>query len=522
MRRFRSALVPFGLAAAIATVSGQGTTGGGTDAAFERFFQARTTEEIAAASDAIVASGVGFDEAYARLKRGRTYAPTVARGIVQASHRNDSGEYFYTLDVPQSYDPARRYQVRVQLHGGVGRIEKSAAPASAPSGRLAGVEQIYVYPYAWRDAPWWSRRQIGNLHTILDTLKRTYNVDENRIVLSGVSDGGTGAYFYAMRDPTPYASFLPLNGFLPVLKNEMALADGDVFPNNLRNRPLFVVNGGRDPLYPTSIVDPVIAHLKLGGVDVEYHPQPLAGHDTSWWGDVQDGFERFVGERPRQPLPDTLTWATNEAPGRAFWVVIDRLADARADDAPLPDLNSQASAPTTDFGARSSGTQINRVASGSNAQQIGLQSGDVVTAINGQPVGAGADITELLRGFPPGRPLLLTVTRNGASQRLTGRYAPTVLAGDAEMLLPAERAPGRVDLLRTGNIVDARTQRVGAFTLLLSPDQFDLTSPVIVMVNGRPTVQQAVQKDVQTLLRWAAQDNDRTMLFAAELHVEVR
>lgn len=521
MRRLRSVLLPVTLAAAAAAVAAQGRPGGDADALFDRFFQARTAEEIASASDAIAASGIGFDEAYARLKRGRTYAPTVPRGIVQASHRNDSGEYFYTLDVPQAYDPARRYQVRVQLHGGVGRMEKSAPPASAPAGRLAGVQQIYVYPYAWRDAPWWSRRQLDSLRTILDALKRTYNVDENRVVLSGVSDGGTAAYFYAMRDPTPYASFLPLNGHLLVLKNEIASADGDVFPNNLRNRPLFVVNGGRDPLYPTSVVDPVLEQLKLGGVDVEYHPQALAGHDTSWWPEVQDAFERFVGERPRQALPDTLTWETSDAPARAFWLVVDRLADARATDAPLPDLNEHASRPVPDFGVRSSGPQINRVAGGSNAQQIGLQSGDVVTAINGQPIAAGADLGEMLRGFPPGRPLVLAVTRNGASQRLTGRYAPTVIAGDAEMLLPPERASGRVDVMRTGNIVDARTRRVGAFTLLVSPDQFDLTQPVTVIVNGRPAVEQVVQKNLRTLLAWAGRDNDRSMLFAAELRVEV-
>ena len=62
-------------------------------------------------------------------------------------------------------------------------------------GRLAGAEQIYVLPAAWNDAPWWSDAQVDNLRGILDAVKRTYNVDENRVVLSGVSDGGTGAYF---------------------------------------------------------------------------------------------------------------------------------------------------------------------------------------------------------------------------------------------------------------------------------------------------------------------------------------
>src|SRR5436309_15808802 len=213
------------------------------DAAFSSFFQARTAQGVAAASEQIVASGVGFDEAFSRLRRGRVYSRDVPRGVVSGSYRSDSAEYFYTLDVPESYDPARKYQVRVQLHGGVDRIVANTPARSGSNGRLAGVEQIYVMPYAWRDAPWWSGRQIENLRAILDVVKRTYNVDENRVVLSGVSDGGTGVFYTAMRDTTPFASFLPLNGFMLVLQNETAEADGDLFPNNLRSKPLFVVNG---------------------------------------------------------------------------------------------------------------------------------------------------------------------------------------------------------------------------------------------------------------------------------------
>ena len=77
-----------------------------------------------------------------------------------------------------------------------------------------------------------------------------YNVDENRVVVSGVSDGGTGAYYVAMRETTPFASFLPLNGYWMVLASG-DIDDGMLFANNLRNKPLFAVNGGRDPLYPT-------------------------------------------------------------------------------------------------------------------------------------------------------------------------------------------------------------------------------------------------------------------------------
>jgi hypothetical protein len=88
-------------------------------------------------------------------------------------------------------------------------------------------------------------------------------------------------------------------------------------------------------------------------------------------------------------------------------------------------------------------------------------------------------------------------------------------------MFPPNQPSGRVDLVRTGNTVDARTRGVAAFTLLLSPDQFDLTKPVTVTVNGRTLVERIVEKDVATLLKWAASDNDRTMLFGAEVSVEV-
>ena len=93
-------------------------------------------------------------------------------------------------------------------------------------------------------------------------MKRTYNVDENRIVLSGVSDGGTSAYYFAMRDTTPFASFLPLNGYIMILANPSLNLREGFYPNNLLNKPFFIVNGGKDPLYPTTLVEPYITHFK--------------------------------------------------------------------------------------------------------------------------------------------------------------------------------------------------------------------------------------------------------------------
>jgi pimeloyl-ACP methyl ester carboxylesterase len=401
------------------------------DSAFQRFWAAKSPEEAEHVIDDIVKSGVAFDEAYRRLKAGRIYT-TESTGIVKLSHKNKDGvEHFYALNIPASYDPAKRYQVRFQLHGGVGGRD-SNQPRGTGESPLQGAEQIYVVPYAWNAAPWWDDDQVLNLAAITDSLKRTYNIDENRVVISGVSDGGTGAYYVGMRDTTPYASFLPLNGFIMVIASR-SIDDGQVFPNNLGNKPMFVVNGGKDPLYPTSEVEPYVKHL-MSGVNIEYHPQPDAGHNTAWWPEVKDSFEKFVAAHPRDPHPDKLTWETaNLEHNRAHWLIIDQFGMQPDDAQSLADLN---------------------------------------------------------------------------------------LMGSVSLFSRPKR-PGRVDLSRNGNTIQATTRGVAGFTLLLSLDKFDFSQPVKVVANGHTAFEGRVERNVKTLLKWAARDNDRTMLYGAEVKIKL-
>jgi hypothetical protein len=396
------------------------------DAAFAKYWDAKTSADAAKAAGDIVKSGASFDDVYSRLQRGRVYAKTPPTGTI----RGRRGRFEYWLNVPASYDSSRQYQVRIQLHGGVMREESGLRGDG--SVRLPGAEQIYISPAGWSEAPWWSDTQVDNLRGILDSVKRAYNVDENHVVVCGVSDGGTGAYYVAMRDTTPYASFLPLNGYVLVLRSPELALSGDLFLNNLRNKPLFIVNGGRDPLYPIDAVEPSIVHMNRGGVAIVYRPQPQAGHDTSWWPALREEFETFVRTHPRVPLPDTLTWETSDTRNwnRAHWLVIDSLGGTADDAKGLADLN------------RSEGVPVFRV----------------------------------------------------------GRS-------------------GRVDLVRSGNTVTAATRGVKEFTLLLSPERFDFEQNVKVVVNGRVAFDGHVERSVATLMKWAAHDNDRTMLFGAEVTI---
>ena len=512
--RIVTGLVVLGLLTSPLTLTGRAASPA-VERALSQFLAAASTADAAAAAEAAVKAGATFDDALAAVTRGRTYPAEVPRGLVRLTHRVGSVDYPYTLEVPQTYDPAKRYQVRVQLHGGVGRPE--AAPRNG-IGALAGAEQIYVLPTAWSAAEWWTDGQLENLRGILDRVKRTYNVDENRVVMSGVSDGGTGTYYFSMRDTTPFAAFLPLNGAVAVLRNQSLKRDGDLFPNNFTNKPFFIVNGGRDPLYPTSLVEPYIEQMVRGGVTVTYLPQPDAVHNTAWWPQVKDTYERFVTAHPRAPHPDRLSWESDltAGTGRAHWLVIDTLGPPRPEAVRLPDVNDIASAPEANFGIRADGTTVTAVSAGSNAASFGLLPGDVITKIGERVIPPPVDVVDLLSINDPGSALVLTIRRDGALRELRGTYAPATAPRITSTF--THRGPSaRVDAVRTGNTVALTTRRVGRLTLLVSPDAFDLSQPITVTADGRQLFSGRVTPSVATLLKWAARDNDRTMLYAAEV-----
>ena len=381
-----------------------------------------------------------FDEAWSRLKSGRTYgaAPTGRIELPSADHGNRLDN---VLEVPADYVPTRSWPLRVSLHGGVGRPAPRAGdePARPLANRIPGASELVLHPRAWGQSEWWTAGQVDNILTLVDTVKRRYNVDESRVYLTGISDGGTGAYFLAMRLATPWAACLPLNGHPSVLANPDVGADGQLYPANMVNCPLRIVNGGRDRLYPAASVRPLIEMFKRGGIPLEFQVYEEAGHDTSWWPDERAKYEAFLAAHPRQAHPARVSWETERVDryNRFRWVVIDRLG-ARPSDVMLEDVN---------------------------------------------------------------------------------RFAPAATL--SVPLYDRSKPSGRVDAARTGNSVELKTRGVRELTLLLSPDVMDLSKPVVVTVNGRQVHDGVVAKDSNVLLKWAARDNDRTMLYAAELHLTV-
>ncbi len=88
----------------------------------------------------------------------------------------------------------------------------------------------------------------------------------------------------------------------------------------------------------------------------------------------------------------------------------------------VQDLNQDLAAALRAVGAK--GAVITQVESGGTADQAGLQSGDIVTAINGRPVESATDLRNAVGLIRAGDEMVMDILRDGRSRRLKARINP--------------------------------------------------------------------------------------------------
>lgn len=295
------------------------------------FWFAETATETGRAGALLRERAPDIDTLYRWLRSGPEFRADVPRGYRELERIAADGTVFpYVLLVPESYDPGREYPVDFMLHGGISRptVEPNGGWWTRGYDSLENPDRITVVPAAWSDAFWWFPNQAENLREILKSIKREYNIDENRVYMTGFSDGGTGAYFFAFKQPTEWAAFLPFIAHPGVLRNPGSGPGYQLYFENLMAKPLYIVNGEEDPLYPVSSLLPFIEVLRGALIEHVFKPIAGGGHNTAWLPAETPMIEQFKREHPRDPFPVRVQWVTDstERFNRNHWVVVNKLA----------------------------------------------------------------------------------------------------------------------------------------------------------------------------------------------------
>jgi phospholipase/carboxylesterase len=185
----------------------------------------------------------GDDALVARLRDGTLRDDDSQIGVLHARNARDTRGGF-SLYVPETWDNRSAMALVVALHGGHGH-GRDFLWNWLREARSRGV--MVVAPTS-RDRTWSLMGEDVDapaMQEIVNFACERYPVDRGRVLLTGMSDGGTYTLLAGLRQATPYTHLAPACGVLHPL-----LLGGDLA--GVRERHIYLVHGALDWMFPVA------------------------------------------------------------------------------------------------------------------------------------------------------------------------------------------------------------------------------------------------------------------------------
>ena len=196
--------------------------------------------------------------------KARLTAPRSESGCIIHEYNGTSSRGGFSLYVPEYYAADRAWPLVMALHGGSGN-GRNFLWSWLRDARSLGA--ILIAPTA--TGPTWALMgddaDTPNLLRILDQVRGRWNIDSRRLLLTGMSDGGTFCYVTGLDGASPFTHLAPVSATFHPLMAEMADAE------RLRGLPIFLVHGRLDWMFPVQVARQTREALSAAGADVSYH-----------------------------------------------------------------------------------------------------------------------------------------------------------------------------------------------------------------------------------------------------------
>ena len=279
------------------------------------YLDAGDSDEADRLLKSILADEQASIEAVSQIMRGGKPYESQPTGMLPSEQIVVRGQsYPLSLFVPESYETAKRYAVVVCLHGfgftGEEYLERWRT-------RL-GEDYLVACP-TYPSGAWFTRRaEELVLETIRDVTRR-YHIDPDRIFLTGMSNGGIGAWLIGMHHAPLFAGIAPMaSGLDDVLMPFLA---------NLRSTPIYIIHGAHDQVMPVHLSRSIVKELDALGYPYLYREHdrehPIAGGHYFPKEELPDLVAWFNHQR-RTPLPARVTLVRDASHFQPFnWVRLD-------------------------------------------------------------------------------------------------------------------------------------------------------------------------------------------------------
>jgi dienelactone hydrolase len=265
-------------------------------------------EKILGREDATIAT-VG-----AALAAGHSYGIQPVGTQPSQEVRVGARAFSYGLYVPSSYRPDQSYGLVICLHGagftGDSYLERWQT-------RL-GETYILACPTLMA-GNWWTRTGEDLVLATIRAVSSRYRIDPDRVFLTGMSNGGIGAYLIGAHHAARFAAIMP-----------MAAGLDDVlmpFLENFRQTPLYIIHGRQDEVMPVGLSRSIVKELDRLGYAYLYREHdrvhPMAGGHF-FPREELPALVAWLALQRRNPNPTKLTFSQDASHLLPFgWARID-------------------------------------------------------------------------------------------------------------------------------------------------------------------------------------------------------
>lgn len=196
------------------------------------------------------------------LRRLGRAEPSKDTGVLHYDNAPDSRGGFSAY-VPEYYDPETAWPLVVALHGGGGNGRaflwnwlRDARSRGAILAAPTAIGRTWAISGEDPDTP--------NLGRLLNYVRGRWNIDERRILLTGMSDGGTFCYVSGLEPTSPFTHLAPVSAaFHPMLAS---FAE----PGRITGLPIHIVHGALDWMFPIDMAREAARGLSRAGAAVTY------------------------------------------------------------------------------------------------------------------------------------------------------------------------------------------------------------------------------------------------------------
>jgi hypothetical protein len=251
---------------------------------------------------------------YKALLTYNSYLPKSQQNYSISLKINDNNKSAYLVHLPKHYNPRKKYPVLFFLHGAVRFTEFHEY--RIPEITLGGWNKYYtkygdlnnvilIFPGANKEYNWMlSDKGFHMIPEILKSVKKAINIDDNKVFISGHSNGATGSFSYLMKQPTSFAGFYGFN-------TRPKVFTGGTFVENSINRSFVHFSTDQDYYYPPKANDDFTKLMTR--INEHYKEYRYKGF-PHWFPEFEESEPAYkilfnhLKKRKRNPFPKQISW----------------------------------------------------------------------------------------------------------------------------------------------------------------------------------------------------------------------